>query len=831
MATRRLEVLITGNAKDAQRALGDLERSASKSGKATQRHLSGIQSGLIGLGVGAAALGSFKAFEESEKIARQTEAVIKSTGGEAQVTADHIGDLATEMSKLGGVDDELVQSGANMLLTFTKVRNEVGKGNDIFDQATLAANNYAAATGTDVVNANKMLGKALQDPIKGLTALTRAGVSFTQQQKDQIRALVAAGDTMGAQKIILAEFNKEYGGSLEANATATGKARVALENFGESVGSIVAPGLTVGADAVGGLAQAFGSLAPELQASAIALGTGAVVWVRYGDNIRSAVSAVTTGVPAAVSGAKALGGAIGQIAATRGVSKTTATIEVLKSSMSGLSTTAIVGATATAGIAAAFVKMQVDAERAKNNVKDLQRQIEAGMDPVDAVTIKLTNTLAGLDGGFEGLAGSSAQFRKNLKEAGITASDVADIVKMPADEWKRYSQELLNTEGMSKHQASQMVTNLAKIRDASSGAVDAERIRKDLVKETGVETDKLADDTNAVAEALEAWSGVGGAVAAANDTITESIKDQYDAQKALNDETQIGIDMALGQVDASLGAAAAHDAVQDAQKQLAEVDKKIADARNAVANAATPEEQQSAQGTLNDLLASRPEDIQRAQDALTAAITRETEATLAAEEAKAKLEGRTLTAGEKTDILRWKLAELKTQTGFTSEGLDTLSANLDDVARQRTISIDTSQAIENIASLIDVIKNLSQVGSATGAAGSLIDAGISGALANLGRPAGGKAVGGSVVAGSMNLVGERGPELVRWGANGTVIPAYKTKQMLSGTSVNAGSSSMGGGNTIHVTVVESKDARATAREVVAEINRQTRMGGRPLVSA
>jgi len=158
MAEKQLAVLITANAKQAQKEFGALGASAEKGGKRTTKALSGVQKSLLGLGVGAAAIGAFKAFEESEKISRQTAAVIKSTGGEAQVTAGHIGDLAEEMSKLGGVDDELVQQGANMLLTFTKVRNEVGKGNDIFDQATLAANNYAAATGTDVVAANKLLG-------------------------------------------------------------------------------------------------------------------------------------------------------------------------------------------------------------------------------------------------------------------------------------------------------------------------------------------------------------------------------------------------------------------------------------------------------------------------------------------------------------------------------------------------------------------------------------------------------------------------------------------------------------------------------------------------
>ncbi len=60
------------------------------------------------------------------------------------------------------------------------------------------------------------LGKALNDPTKGVTALSRVGVTFTQQQKDQIKALQESGDTMGAQKVILKELQKEFGGSAKA---------------------------------------------------------------------------------------------------------------------------------------------------------------------------------------------------------------------------------------------------------------------------------------------------------------------------------------------------------------------------------------------------------------------------------------------------------------------------------------------------------------------------------------------------------------------------------------------------------------------------------------
>jgi hypothetical protein len=104
-----------------------------------------------------------------------------------------VGDLATAISNKTGVDDEAIQSASNLLLTFTKVRNEVGKGNDVFDQATQAAVDMAAVLGGDASSQAKLLGKALNDPIKGLSALSRAGVSFTAEQKEQIKTLRRGG--------------------------------------------------------------------------------------------------------------------------------------------------------------------------------------------------------------------------------------------------------------------------------------------------------------------------------------------------------------------------------------------------------------------------------------------------------------------------------------------------------------------------------------------------------------------------------------------------------------------------------------------------------------
>jgi phage-related protein len=141
---------------------------------------------------------AFDNLQDGAKNAHQTEQVIKTTGGAANVTAKHVDGLAMSLRKKAGVDDDVVHAGENMLLTFTNVRNEVGKGNAIFDRATSTVLDMSQALGQDTKSSAIQLGKALNDPVKGISALARVGVSFTQGQKDQIKALVQGKSALQA---------------------------------------------------------------------------------------------------------------------------------------------------------------------------------------------------------------------------------------------------------------------------------------------------------------------------------------------------------------------------------------------------------------------------------------------------------------------------------------------------------------------------------------------------------------------------------------------------------------------------------------------------------
>ena len=208
----------------------------------TSKFSKGLRTVTTGLGVMAAgAIYAFKQFEDSQQVANQTAAVIKSTGGAANVTAGEVTGLADALSKKAAIDDELIASGENVLLTFKNISNEAGKGNDVFNRATKATLDLSVAMGQDMKSSAVQVGKALNDPIAGITALTRVGVTFTEQQKAQIAKLVESGNTLKAQKIILQELTSEFGGSAAAQATASGRMSVAFGNLAEAVGGVVAP--------------------------------------------------------------------------------------------------------------------------------------------------------------------------------------------------------------------------------------------------------------------------------------------------------------------------------------------------------------------------------------------------------------------------------------------------------------------------------------------------------------------------------------------------------------------------------------------------------------
>ena len=221
--------------------------------------IAGVAGGVAIAGAITAGLAdAVKSLMDIERINAQTDAAIRSTGGAANITRSEIEAMAESLEKATGIQREAVQEGANLLLTFTNIRNQVGEGNDIFERATELALDMSVALGTDMSSASMQLGKALNDPIRGVSALSRAGVQLTEDQKELIRTFVESGNVLEAQKIILEELETQVGGSAEAfGETTAGK----MQRAGNIVGDIF-EGIVSGAvDMVDDTGDAFTHIA------------------------------------------------------------------------------------------------------------------------------------------------------------------------------------------------------------------------------------------------------------------------------------------------------------------------------------------------------------------------------------------------------------------------------------------------------------------------------------------------------------------------------------------------------------------------------------------
>lgn len=198
---------------------------------------------------------------EAEVNLSQLRAVLKSTGEIAGVTEKKALDLADGLSKTTAFSDDAILSAENLLLTFTKI------GKNIFPDAIKITADLATALKMDLNGAAIQVGKALNDPVKGVAALGRAGVQFSDDQKNVIKSLVDTGNVAGAQKIILQELETQVGESASAyGKTFTGQVEIAknaILNISESIGTKILPvlKLLVGefSKLIGPIASAFDS--------------------------------------------------------------------------------------------------------------------------------------------------------------------------------------------------------------------------------------------------------------------------------------------------------------------------------------------------------------------------------------------------------------------------------------------------------------------------------------------------------------------------------------------------------------------------------------------
>lgn len=249
---RRLEHTSYESFQKMERHVAALDRKTNGSSDAIVSHMKKMGAAVV------AAAGSYLAFNkisgvlsESIEAAREQtladqdlRASLQSTGHAAGVTFEELTKMASGLQSVTNFQDDAIQKAQGMLLTFTKI------GKEVFPQATEMTLNLAQKFKTDATQAAVQLGKALNDPIQGLTALRRVGIQYSATQEAQIRSFMEQNNILGAQGVIMKELETQFGGLARATQDPLIKFKNAMGDVKEEIGFAVLPALQGLADKV-----------------------------------------------------------------------------------------------------------------------------------------------------------------------------------------------------------------------------------------------------------------------------------------------------------------------------------------------------------------------------------------------------------------------------------------------------------------------------------------------------------------------------------------------------------------------------------------------------
>lgn len=221
-----LKDMLTPKLKEAEAETSVFEQKLHQAGNAAEGIGGKLMSGLKMLGIGFAFFkgaemikDGMEAVEKLHQAQAQVAAGLESTGHAAGLTAKDLDELAKQASASSLYGRAALTSMQSVLLTFPSITKAT------FPQATEAIMNMSTRLGNDLNSSAIQVGKALQDPIKGITALRRVGVNFNEAQTEMVKKMVLTGHTAQAQAYILKELQTEFGGSAKAAFEADPSAR------------------------------------------------------------------------------------------------------------------------------------------------------------------------------------------------------------------------------------------------------------------------------------------------------------------------------------------------------------------------------------------------------------------------------------------------------------------------------------------------------------------------------------------------------------------------------------------------------------------------------
>lgn len=215
--------------RSAQQDLTNFEKVAAKVGDTLKTAFSVAAITVAAKALVSAAKQCTEAYKTQLEAETKLENALKATGKQYEISSSYLKEYARQLQSSTRFGDEAVLE-TEALLVATEKLNKDGL------EKTLALSaDLAEAMGTDMKSAAQTLSRVLQDPTKGLDRLKTIGVSFTEQEKEQIKALAEANELYKAQDAILEKVQGKYGGLAAAIAsTPTGT----LDKISNVIGDI-----------------------------------------------------------------------------------------------------------------------------------------------------------------------------------------------------------------------------------------------------------------------------------------------------------------------------------------------------------------------------------------------------------------------------------------------------------------------------------------------------------------------------------------------------------------------------------------------------------------
>jgi hypothetical protein len=239
---RTLKLNLLADVSEFSKGLENSQKKLKRFGTSVDQSFK--KTAVLAAGLGAVAFKFVQAGEESATANARISQINESMGlfgDQAAGVTDRLVKLAEATALNTGVDQNSIKLTQAKLLTFKELAATADTVGGAFDRATMAAIDMAAAGFGEAESNAVQLGKALNDPIAGINALTRNGITFTAEEKELIKTLVESGKTLEAQDMILKAIETQVGGTAEATANSSDKMRVGFKLMSEQIGTALLP--------------------------------------------------------------------------------------------------------------------------------------------------------------------------------------------------------------------------------------------------------------------------------------------------------------------------------------------------------------------------------------------------------------------------------------------------------------------------------------------------------------------------------------------------------------------------------------------------------------